>query len=61
MSVSRVALARRLGTIIEWYGFFLYGVVAPIVLAGLVAFLASNSAAFITGAVIPVDGSILAT
>jgi MFS transporter, MHS family, shikimate and dehydroshikimate transport protein len=32
MSVGRVALASAIGTTIEWYDFFLYGVVTPIVL-----------------------------
>jgi MFS transporter, MHS family, shikimate and dehydroshikimate transport protein len=32
MSVGKVALASAIGTTIEWYDFFLYGVVTPIVL-----------------------------
>jgi metabolite-proton symporter len=32
MSISKVALASAIGTTIEWYDFFLYGVVTPIVL-----------------------------
>ena len=32
MSIGKVALASAIGTTIEWYDFFLYGVVTPIVL-----------------------------
>ncbi|PWT93183.1 MAG: MFS transporter [Proteobacteria bacterium] len=32
MSIGRIALASAIGTTIEWYDFFLYGVVTPIVL-----------------------------
>ena len=32
MSIGKIALASAIGTTIEWYDFFLYGVVTPIVL-----------------------------
>src|SRR5260370_18784736 len=32
MSIGKIALASTIGTTIEWYDFFLYGVVTPIVL-----------------------------